>query len=521
MDSAQSNAATRALERLGTGVSRVVEWGSGKLAAAWATGGSTEGENGQRKLSAAHLSAVRKLFLGPGAGLAALGLHSVIGDDGPVFKTTAAEHKLVMPSTCTYDHYKTAGTCAIKNTVLDTLIGADRLNFHMRFGRGASPHEEGGMYGALAVSGSFVDFLRTPTECSVDSDCSSLGTGLKCHDLTSLYDDNVFETHQSGYEWLLLRDGDFWGNKLGQCMGRSDLKTEVREFVHTVLAGRPLSQFLSAKSDTIKFCAPDVDEVERSVRNNIDAFIDVLPPTETTQMVNGASQKWWSLSHMEADSTPQLGFPGEKSSSTAATETVEVMLSMEGYTVDTFDNEARAAVVTSFAAQAGVLRGQVRIVSVSTSRRLDSRGLAVNGVNVQLRVEGAESSDKSAIEEIKPSAIMNDVGRIQSAFIPPAENAAEAQSVMSAFLLDKGFSSAEIDEAVSAMSAEIVTDNEQAATKKAAIAETEAANAAPAPALPGDDGIPDATNAASCPYGQNVGMAACMVAAVASFVIAF
>jgi hypothetical protein len=41
---------------------------------------------------------------------------------------------------------------------------------------------------------------------------------------------------------------------------------------------------------------------------------------------------------------------------------------------------------------------------------------------------------------------------------------------MAAFLLDKGFSSALIDETVSTMSAEIATDNEQVATKKAAIA---------------------------------------------------
>jgi hypothetical protein len=406
---------------------RLLDWSNSKL-------GELTREIQSAIEQSEHISdAHRKLLLGPGTGLGVLSLLSQMEGE-PMLKGIFDENKVVMPSSCTYEQYKTNGMCAAKSTVLDGLIGADKLNLHLRMSRGEGPNVEGALGGAFALSGSFVNFIRTPTECTADSECTALGAGIKCFDFTALYDDNIFDTHQGIHEDLLLKEGNS-APKLGTCLGKSTLRTEIKAFVNVMLGGKPLAQYLGTKSDVLKYCAPDFSKVEQTIKDNIDTWVDELPPAEQEQTTNGVVQKWYSFSHLVAD-TEQLGYPGEKTSSPTPTQVVDKTLVIPGYTVDTFDNEARSAFVTSYAGKAGVLRNQVTIRGVSasaTQRRTRARNLADGGVDVDVQVVGVEAEKVASIQAVTATSIVEEVLAIQKAYIPPEEDAEEAKADLEIF----------------------------------------------------------------------------------------
>jgi hypothetical protein len=213
------------------------------------------------------------------------------------------------------------------------------------------------------------------------------------------------------------------------------LRTELKAFVNVMLGGKPLAQYLGTKSDVLKYCAPDFSEVEQTIKDNIDTWVDELPPAEQEQTTNGVVQKWYSFSHLVAD-TGQLGYPGEKTSSTTPTQVIDKTLAIAGYTVDTFDNEARSAFVTSYAKKAGVLRNQVAIRGVSasaTQRRTRARNLADGGVDVDVQIVGVEADKVASIQVVTATSIIEEVLAIQKAYIPPEEDAEEAKADLEIF----------------------------------------------------------------------------------------
>lgn len=90
------------------------------------------------------------------------------------------------PATCSYGNYQEKGTCFMKYTGLESLLGTS-LDLAVDIHRCADPEmSEAFPAVAFGMTGSFIETIKNPTPCSVDSDCSGLGSKLQCHDFGSL-----------------------------------------------------------------------------------------------------------------------------------------------------------------------------------------------------------------------------------------------------------------------------------------------------------------------------------------------
>jgi hypothetical protein len=348
--------------------------------------------------------------------------------------TTEALHTLVsehmagvrveLPSTCNFETYRANGMCRVEDDIVSNLLGIGSVKVHATVARDPAAAEGLAAVG-LGLSGSFVEAIRNLAECTSDTDCEGLGPGIVCTDFAELQEDDIYDAYSSTVKTLLSNDDD------SMCFNRENSLRGVRALAIGILGGKSVSGFMGAgKSTSLKLCAPDPDTVERNIRDNVPSWKDSIGYTSVGAVSDtGNPTTTYGFTHLKASDTA-LGFPLEPTGLANAL-MARTTMTLNGYSLETFDNRAQFMFKAAYAKHLGINQAQVKIVDIKASIHEGRGRMLTDGLQVTVEVTGLKSADQvTQAKQASLTDLANSMHSSMRAGQTPKADATEAREVM-------------------------------------------------------------------------------------------